>query len=117
LLDEGQPGVAPDVSYASGGNAMWIVLSHLSGSILGVTTVIAVVVGSAGTVFRYPYMWRYLEARMRARHSQESVQQQRAETALNEVDHVSSGKLAELGDRPSVIVVCLDGKDEVKADA
>jgi hypothetical protein len=96
---------------------MWIVLSHLSASILSVAAVIAVVVGSAGTVFRYPYMWRYLEVRLRIRPSQGDVQQQRAVATPNDADHVSPGNLADLGDRPSVTAVRLDDKDEVKADA
>jgi hypothetical protein len=43
---------------------MWTVFIHLSGSTLCVAAVIAVLGISARSVFRYPYMWRYLESRL-----------------------------------------------------
>jgi hypothetical protein len=43
---------------------MWTVLIHFSGPTLGVAAVIAVLGISARSVFRYPYMWRYLESRL-----------------------------------------------------
>jgi hypothetical protein len=42
---------------------MWTVLAHLSGPVLGVAAVLAVLGASARPIFRYPFMWRYLETR------------------------------------------------------
>jgi hypothetical protein len=48
---------------------MWTVLAHLPGPVLGVTAVLAVLGASARPIFRYPFMWRYLETRLLTRHS------------------------------------------------
>lgn len=51
---------------------MWTVLNHLSGPALDVAAVIAVLGISARPVFRYPYMWRYLESRLQTQHRRAS---------------------------------------------
>jgi hypothetical protein len=48
---------------------MWTVLAHPSGPLLGVTAVLAVLGTSARPIFRYPFMWRYLEIRLRTQQS------------------------------------------------
>jgi hypothetical protein len=47
---------------------MWTVPLHLSGPVCGVVAVLIVLGVSARPVFRYPHIWRYLEARLLARH-------------------------------------------------
>jgi hypothetical protein len=54
---------------------MWTVPLHLSGPVCGIVAVLIVLGVSARPVFRYPHIcfryphiWRYLEARLPARH-------------------------------------------------
>lgn len=51
-------------TQADGGQAMWNALTHLAGPTL-LTAAIAALGTSVRAVFRYPYMWRYLEFRCR----------------------------------------------------
>lgn len=93
---------------------MWIVLSHLSSSVPGVAAISAVLAASVGTVFRYPYMWRYLEARLRIRNLEDGARQHRAAIGPDEASHISAGQPGDPGDRLAMPAMRLGGKEEAK---